>query len=438
MYDRKEHGIRFGAFVLALISGAAILGSCHLHKTEKEGIINHSNIYIEEVDTTDIPDNTVTESDNVTTEYVCEDDFQYEKSVYEMISDKGYELDDFTDFEHEQLEMYSYEQCNSNLAVTTTAVNFRLGPTTEDEIIEELKANTAVDPIAIADNGWYLVQRNGDLGFIKGDYIRVIDDKAIVEQLNDLPEIIPVVQATTNVNIRPEPNTSNTELGTLTAGKSLPMVYRLENGWYEVIYNGEPAYVHGDYVREAFTINAPVEKMIAMREDTTITDVPDGMDMGKITQFEVAKVFKEVEDYYYIEANGQIGFVPKSSCVSLNGTYVVVDISDQTAALYKGTDAIFTSNVVTGSDSTPSDLGIFDIDSMSKDATLTGPGYSVGVKYWMPYNGGEGLHDASWRGSFGGDIYHNSGSHGCINMPTSAAETIYDTVHTGDTVVVKR
>ena len=28
-----------------------------------------------------------------------------------------------------------------------------------------------------------------------------------------------------------------------------------------------------------------------------------------------------------------------------------------------------------------------------------------------------GIHDASWRDTFGGTIYKTSGSHGCINVP---------------------
>ena len=39
------------------------------------------------------------------------------------------------------------------------------------------------------------------------------------------------------------------------------------------------------------------------------------------------------------------------------------------------------------------------------------------VTYWMPFNGGIGFHDATWRGCFGGQIYIWSGSHGCVNMP---------------------
>ena len=57
---------------------------------------------------------------------------------------------------------------------------------------------------------------------------------------------------------------------------------------------------------------------------------------------------------------------------------------------------------------------------------LRGPGYASPVSYWMPFNGGVGLHDATWRGSFGGTIYKTNGSHGCVNIPLKAAKVVYE------------
>ena len=46
------------------------------------------------------------------------------------------------------------------------------------------------------------------------------------------------------------------------------------------------------------------------------------------------------------------------------------------------------------------------------------------------------MHDATWRSSFGGNIYKTNGSHGCINLPLSVAKTIYETVNKGYAVLV--
>ena len=54
----------------------------------------------------------------------------------------------------------------------------------------------------------------------------------------------------------------------------------------------------------------------------------------------------------------------------------------------------------------------------------------------MPFNGGIGLHDASWRSKFGGDIYVRGGSHGCINLPKNKAAELYNRIQKGCPVVV--
>ena len=94
-------------------------------------------------------------------------------------------------------------------------------------------------------------------------------------------------------------------------------------------------------------------------------------------------------------------------------------------------------DVVTGckSKNTPTYLGVYALNYKQKDATLKGNGYSSKVTYWMPFNGNIGLHDASWRSSFGGSIYKNNGTHGCVNMPKYLAKTIYENIDANTPVI---
>ena len=64
--------------------------------------------------------------------------------------------------------------------------------------------------------------------------------------------------------------------------------------------------------------------------------------------------------------------------------------------------------------------------------------YNAFVHYWMPIDTrtGVGLHDATWRNKFGGDIYYSNGSHGCINLPYEAAKTIFENISSGIPVIV--
>jgi hypothetical protein len=46
------------------------------------------------------------------------------------------------------------------------------------------------------------------------------------------------------------------------------------------------------------------------------------------------------------------------------------------------------------------------------------------------------MHDATWRGTFGGDIYIANGSHGCLNLPLDAAAQIYNLVSVREPVII--
>ncbi len=120
------------------------------------------------------------------------------------------------------------------------------------------------------------------------------------------------------------------------------------------------------------------------------------------------------------------------------GTYVDVNLTTQQLVYFVNGSASIISDIVTGNTSknhgTPT--GTFSIYGKATNRTLKGPGYSAFVKYWMPFYGGYGLHDASWRGAFGGSIYRTNGSHGCVNMPRATAEALYATVNVGTPVVV--
>ena len=122
----------------------------------------------------------------------------------------------------------------------------------------------------------------------------------------------------------------------------------------------------------------------------------------------------------------------------IGGTYIEVSISDQYLWAYVDGVQVMGSYVVTGNSGdhdTP--RGVFRILYKERNATLVGADYSSPVSYWMPITwGGVGLHDATWRSSFGGSIYRGNGSHGCINLPSWAAQQLYNTFSSGTPVVV--
>lgn len=133
------------------------------------------------------------------------------------------------------------------------------------------------------------------------------------------------------------------------------------------------------------------------------------------------------------------------STSGLGNSYVEIDLTRQKVWLYVKGNLEVETDCVTGcvNKGYETPTGVFTLTYKQKDRILRGDklpngrySYQSHVDYWMPFNGGIGLHDASWRNTFGGDIYINSGSHGCINLPSDAAEKIYGVINNEMPIVV--
>lgn len=153
--------------------------------------------------------------------------------------------------------------------------------------------------------------------------------------------------------------------------------------------------------------------------DTTISEIVEAVSNGKETTKDLTFKTPNATDDYVIN------------------TFVEVNLTNQTVVYYKNGELITQGNVVTGNVSqghaTPS--GVYRLDWKAKDFVLRGDGYASPVSFWMPFNGGIGLHDASWRSNFGGSIYKTNGSHGCVNMPYSVAQAIYNNIEDKTTII---
>ena len=119
-------------------------------------------------------------------------------------------------------------------------------------------------------------------------------------------------------------------------------------------------------------------------------------------------------------------------------SYVEINLTAQHLYLYKNGSLVIDSDFVSGNPSkgNATHTGVFGVTYTERDATLKGQNYATPVSFWMPFNGNEGMHDATWRSSFGGSIYKRNGSHGCVNLPYSVAQTIFENVSAGFPVFV--
>ena len=281
--------------------------------------------------------------------------------------------------------------------------------------------------------------------------IEVVEDKSIIFIQES------AVRAITNAEIL---NSNNEVIGYLPAYEELKVNEKYDD-LYQVYYNDELAYIKSSDVIEDY-ITTPENNYISVayiNEDTSIySDTNESSVVKELNKYEAAYIYYGLNDYYYVLADNNIGFVKKDKLTNLEGTFVVVDISSQTLNLYQNNEVTLSSPVVTGkviNGESITPVGIYEIYDITKNRELVGPGYRSYVDYMMKFNKNIGLHDTEyhadynngkivkkhgWRDKqeFGGYTFIKHGSHGCVNMPHDATVFVNENVNIGTKVLVKK
>jgi len=119
-------------------------------------------------------------------------------------------------------------------------------------------------------------------------------------------------------------------------------------------------------------------------------------------------------------------------------TYLEISLDEQHLYYYVDGKMVLDSDVVTGNHSHRCDTpeGVDYVYYMQRNRTLIGENYQSFVKYWIAFINHIGVHDASWRKDYGGDIYLTNGSHGCVNTPEENVSKLYDMIEVGTPVIV--
>ena len=298
--------------------------------------------------------------------FVCRDYLMYTEQTYE----KEYDI-----------------VLKNDIAITTTELNFRSGPSTSSSVRKTLvtkregelteinmvfKANEELRVIGEVNDEWLMIEYNGEIGFVHKDYTI-----SLTEELN---------------NVYPEFNFKEFDLKKVV------------------------------YAHTSLNIR---------RYNSTETEVIRTLDI-----YESLRVLGEYDDWYLIMTNEhEFGFVHSDHVTELTGKTTITDISEQRSFIYNDNERLTYTPVTTGKDSTPTDIGIFRIFYMGRNLYLNGD--KDWVFHWMNYNG-EGIHDAWWRQVYGEQNHHASGSNGCTNTPYAAVKVMYENSAKGQKVLVHK
>lgn len=357
------------------------------------------------------------------------------------------------------MELCEYKTTN---IISKEEINLRMEPNENSEIIKIIPEGSVLQSV-YNDGEWYRVFVNDEIGYVKSEYVyEEVDkngyeiEKETINRDNLEIEKTTYVEAIESVNIRSDATAESNQLGLLEVGQKKEALKLLNNGWYEINYNGNRAYVKGDYVKEVTEekILSPFIKKVMFTNDSNIYTSKDRNEVADVVPtYEVGYVYSEIDDMYIADVNDRLVYINKYDTMELPSKLVIVDLSDQNAKLWDENNLIVDTPVVTGKQSTPTYEGYFEIYDKERNAVLQGKYF---VDYWMPFDEGRGLHDAEhheeydeygnvihnhgWRYSdeFGTDAYQWAGSHGCVNMLNNAAKTVYENTEVGTKVLVKK
>ncbi len=331
-------------------------------------------------------------------------------------------------------------------------------------IIKNLEINEKAIRIFSCGNGWDLIKYNEYVGYVRSNAIVYTNDQHIVGEDYVITKHNDIVVTTTVLNFRKEPNAEAELILTFNEQTELEVLAAVSNGWLVVRYNGEIGFVHGDYTISMLEMVQNIYPELQLEELRTKKIVYSNTDLnircgnsiefealGQLKKYETVRVLEEYDDWYFIITNERdLGFIKKEYTTTIEDKCIVIDKSSQQLYLYNENELIYTTEVTTGKDETPSDTGLFEILTKARDVVLTDTEtYWSPVEFWLRYNGGEGIHDADWRylfndpkalprNTFGSELYHTYGSHGCINTPYKVMEKIYKYSKEGDRVLVHK
>ena len=163
---------------------------------------------------------------------------------------------------------------SENKVQAKTIVNIRAQASAQAEVLGQLHNFETLPLISKVNDNWYEVFYNQNKAYISANpsYTR------IVKWRNFTPHLVSgmQVQALTVVNIRAQATTQSEVLGKLNRLEHLPLIEKISQNWYKILYKGRQAYIsaNSDYTRvyDPEKVSAQIENIIS--EGKKVLGVP--------------------------------------------------------------------------------------------------------------------------------------------------------------------
>ncbi|MBO5342530.1 MAG: C40 family peptidase [Lachnospiraceae bacterium] len=158
----------------------------------------------------------------------------------------------------EQVDFWGYN--NIGIAQVDNHLNVRKEPNESGKLVGKMSNNTACEILSISDDGRWAQIISGEVeGYVCTDYLLMGMDA--VKAAEAIVKPMAIVEADA-LNIRIEPNTECEIVTTIPHGESLELSQVLEDGWVEILLDGDKVYAAAEFV----TIEEKLGTAITMTE----------------------------------------------------------------------------------------------------------------------------------------------------------------------------
>lgn len=175
----------------------------------------------------------------------------------------------------------------------------------------------------------------------------------------------------------------------------------------------------------------------------TVTVEPGTLGWSIDRDAESAQIIQDLQAGGEIKREANIVGTGYGSGDDVGSSYVEVDIANQMMFIYIDGEQVLSTPIVTGRVGSLTIPGAYAVWNKEENTVLkgtraqTGTDYEQPVDFWLPFDDtGQGIHDANWQGSFGGDAYLTAGSQGCINVPPGVMPQVFQYVQAGMPVII--
>ena len=112
--------------------------------------------------------------------------------------------------------------------------------------------------------------------------------------------------------------------------------------------------------------------------------------------------------------------------------WIEIDLSEQHLFAWLGKNKTFSAVISTGKTDTPTYPGIYTVQRKYPVDRMRGDDYDLpNVPNVLYFDRGYALHGAYWHNNFGTPV-----SHGCVNLPLSNAQWLFDWAEIGTIVII--